>query len=215
MKRIALQTAAGLLAACAAALDAGEMPDERAAALLERKCIETDAAGLLPARFDEVTAYLNRPDLLERVQAAYRRAVSKAGTLHYPVVRNGPVSYYTISEKNRRTDLTVLYQGFTSGGMYELAYHACGKRFFGRYEVLIRIRIFDAAPAGTAYTVSVHAYPHNASFRFLARRLGSAERYFRRRTAMITRVSERICRDLEPPFSCMITCSDPALLRAE
>jgi hypothetical protein len=214
MKRIVLQMMALLMAARAFPVDIRALPDSRGADLLDRKCIQTGTAGLLPARFEGVAAYLDRPDLVERIQAAYRRSVSKDGSLDFPIIRTGPDAYYYINEKNRRTDLTELYRGQTSDCVYELVYHAAGRRFFGRYEVLVRVKIIDAGPVGTAYTASVDAYPHSGTLRFLARRFGTVERYFRRRTHLIARVSEKICRELEYPLPPVAIHPDPVLLQA-
>jgi hypothetical protein len=215
MKRFIFQMTAVLVTAQAGAQQMRELPGGRGASLLEKNCIETGTAGLLPAPFEEVAGYLRRPDLVECLQAAYRRSVSKDGTLDYPIIQDGPCSYHYINEDGRRTDLTELYRGRTAEGRYELVYHASGRRFFGRYEVLIHVRLFDAGPAGTAYSAQVHAYPHNAPLRFLARRFGTVERYFQRKTRIITRVSEKISMGLGHPRPYGITFADPAWLPAQ
>ncbi|MEN8254367.1 MAG: hypothetical protein ABFR33_02750 [Verrucomicrobiota bacterium] len=178
--------------------------DAAAKALLEKKCIRTEACGVLPARFDAAVGYLNQPDLVQRIQGEYRQSVSKDGTIDFPIVGTGNGTYYYVNEKNQRTDLFELCRRQTSDSTFDLVYHATGKRFFGKYEVLIHIRAIDAGPAGTVYTASVHAYPHNGPVRFFARRFGTVERYFQRKTRLIARVSTRICAGMDgtPSLTC-------------
>lgn len=179
------------------------LDDAVAKALLEKKCIRTEAWGVLPARFDAIVHYLSQPDLVQRIQGEYRRSVSKDGTIDFPIVEAGNGAYYYVNEKNQRTDLFELCRRQTSDSSFDLIYRATGKRFFGEYEVLIHIRAIDAGSAGTIYTASIHAYPHNGPVRFFARRFGTVERYFQRKTRLIARVSTRICSDMDdiPPFT--------------
>lgn len=186
---IALAMAAGR----SVALETDALVDGDAARLLTRKCIQIQAGGLLPADFDATTRYLSQPDLVQRIQQEYRRSVSKDGTVDFPVLSTGQGSYYYINENNQRTDIIEQYRRQTSVSSFDLIYYATGKRFFGKYEALIHIRAIDAGPAGTIYAASVYAYPHNGATRFLARHLGTTERYFRRKARMIARVSARIC----------------------
>ena len=192
--------ALGLACGHAFALDTAALVDGHAAELLEKKCIVTETGGVLPAQFHAVARYLSNPDLVQCIQGEYRRSVSTDGTIDFPIVGNGDNTYYYINEKNQRTDLTELYRRQTSDSTFDLAYHAAGKRFFGKYEVLIHIRAIDAGPAGTIYLASVYAYPHNGPMRFFARRFSTVERYFQRKTRVIARVSNKICIGLEDPL---------------
>ena len=180
----------------------GLLTDTASKALLEKKCIRTEACGVLPARFDAVVSYLSQPDLVQRIQREYRCSVSKDGTIDFPIVGTGNGAYYYVNEKNQRTDLFELCRRQTSDSVFDLIYHAKGKRYFGKYEVLIHIRVVDAEAAGTLYIAEIHAYPHNGPLRFLARRFGTVERYFQRKTRLIARVSTKICtgKDDYPSF---------------
>lgn len=182
------------------ALDTAAMVDGHAAKLLEKKCIRTESSGVLPARFDAVVRYLSKPDLIQHIQGEYRRSVSRDGTIDFPIVGTGNGTYYYINEKNQRTDLLELCRSQTSDSTFDLVYHAAGKRYFGKYEVLIHIRVIDAAPAGTIYLASVYAYPHNGPVRFFARHFGTVERYFQRKTRIIARVSKKICIGMNDPL---------------
>jgi len=207
MKRHAGQFIAGVLALAAGntlALDtAALLNDSEASGLLEKKCIHTESGGILPARFDAVVRYLSQPDLVQRIQGEYRRSVSKDGTIDFPIVGTGSGTYYYVNEKKQRTVISELFRKQTSDGTFDLVYHAKGKRFFGKYEVLIHIRTVDAGAAGTIYTASIHAYPHNGPLRFFARRFGTIERYFQRKTRLIARVSNKLCIGMEdsPSFA--------------
>jgi len=187
------------------------LTDTASKALLEKKCIRTEACGVLPARFDAAVSYLNKPDLVQRIQGEYRRSVSKDGTIDFPIVGTENGEYHYVNEKNQRTDLFELCRRQTSDSTFDLIYHAKGKRYFGKYEVLIHIRAIDAGSAGTIYTASIHAYPHNGPVRFFARRLGTVERYFQRKTRLIARVSTRICTGMGEPPSFVYQPSNPVV----
>jgi len=217
MKRHASQSLAILLVMVSSGVFAlgttDFLTDTDAKALLEKKCIRTEAGGILPVRFDAAVRYLSQPELIQRIQREYRALVSKDGTIDFPIVETGNGTYYYVNEKNQRTDLLELCRRQTSDSTFDLIYHAKGKRYFGKYEVLIHIRVVDAGSAGTIYTASIHAYPHNGPVRFFARRFGMIERYFQRKTRLIDRVSNRICIGLEDSPSFVYQPSNPALSR--
>jgi hypothetical protein len=200
MKRFTLHILATLLSCGASAQDLGERWNTPSFELLEKKCILTKTSGMLPTRFETVVRYLNEPELVRRIQQDYRRSISKDGTVDYPILDSGHGSYYYVNEKKQRTDISELYRVQTSESSFDLAYHAEGNRYFGSYEVLIFVRIIDAGPAGAVYTASVHAYPHNGPIRFLARRFGTVEKYFKRKTRTIAWVSQRMCSDMGDPL---------------
>ena len=219
MKRYAGQFIAGVLALAtgtALALDtAALLDDPDASGLLEKKCIHTESGGVLPARFDAVVHYLSQPDLIQRIQGEYRSTVSKDGTIDFPIIDAGNGTFYYVNEKKQRTDILELFRKQTSDSTFDLVYHAKGKRFFGKYEVLIHIRTVDAGAAGTIYTASIHAYPHNGPLRFFARRFGTVERYFQRKTRLIARVSTKICTGLDEPQPFTYQPSMPTLHGAQ
>jgi hypothetical protein len=197
MKRHLLQFLAITLspmAASANALDtAALLNDPSVTGLLAKKCIQVETCGVLPMRFDSAVDLLSQPDLVQRIEAEYRRSVAKDGQSEFPIIGTGSGDYHYVNEKNQRTDIKELYRKQTSDTTFDLIYHATGKNYFGKYEVLIHIRAIDAGKAGTLYIAAIHAYPHNAPLRFLARRTGTTERFFRRKTQLIARISTRIC----------------------
>jgi len=199
--KIAFATIVLLLTVSAHALDTVALVDGPAAALLEKKCIRTDVGGVLPVRFDAAVGVLDQPDLILHIQEAYRASVSKERTRDLPIVGTDDGAYHYTNEKNHRTDFFELYREQTSATSFDLIYLANGKRFFGKYEVLIHIRVVDAKPAGTLYIAEIHAYPRNAALRFFARRLGTVERYFQRKTHLIAGISSQLCMGMEPRTS--------------
>jgi hypothetical protein len=176
------------MAACSSvsALETADLvPDASARELLEKKCIRAATSGMVPVSYDSATRILAQEDLLNIVQAEYARSISKEGTVKFPIIETAPGKFYYINEKNQRTDIIELYRSQSEDGAFDIILQASGKRFFGLYDVIIHVRILDASAAGVAYTAKVHAYPHNGSMRFLARRLGTIERYFRKNTSNI------------------------------
>jgi hypothetical protein len=191
-----------MVAANALALDTAALLDDPAmAALLSKKCICTEAYGVLPVRFDTAIGLLRRPDLIRRIQ-------TECG---FPITETGGRAYYYLNEKNQRTDIRELCRRQTSASTFDLVYYAAGKRFFGKYEVLIHIRAIDAGAAGTLYTATIHAYPHNPPLRFFARSFGTVDRYFQRETRIIARVATRLCEGMCEPASAYPTYSDPRI----
>lgn len=204
MKRFLLQMVLLLFPVGAFALNTENLlNDADAKALLEKKCIQTEISGMLPARFDAAAHYLSQSNLIHRIQDEYRKSISKDGTLDFPVIETGNGAYYYVNEKDQCTDLFELFRQQTSASTFDLIYHAMGKQYFGKYEVLIHIRAIDAEPAGTIYVAKIHAYPHNGPLRFFARRFGVVDRYFQRKTRLIAYVSTKICNGMDDtlPFT--------------
>ena len=195
--KIALAVLIFALALDSPALDTAALVDGPTAELLEKNCIRTDIGGVLPVRFETAVALLNQPDLILHIQEEYRLSVSKDGTSDFPIIATGDGAYHYINEKGQRTDFFELYREQTSETAFDLIYLAHGKRYFGKYEVLIHVRAVNAEAAGTLYIAEIHAYPRNAALRFFARRFGTAEHYFQRKTRLVAHVSIQLCLEME------------------
>jgi hypothetical protein len=76
---------------------------------------------------------------------------------------------------------------------------------------LIHVHAIDAGEFGTVYTAAIHAYPHNGPLRFFARRLGTVERFFKRKTLLIVNITDKICADMENSSSFVLESSNAAL----
>ena len=179
------------------ALDTAALVDESAAVLLKKNCIRTDVGGVLPVRFDTAVGLLGQPDLLLYIQKEYPSSASEDGANNFPIIGTGNGAYHYINEKSERTDILELYRRQTSETSFDLVYLTKGKQSFGKYDVLIHIRVVDAEEAGTLYVAEIHTYPRHAALRFFARRFGSTESYFQRKTWLIAGTSIQLCRDLE------------------
>ena len=166
-------------------------------ALLEKKCIQTTVSGVIAPRWDISLQMLSQPDFIQWIQTEYQRSVSKDGTVGCPIVEAGEGQYYYLNQKKQRTDIFELHRDQTSDTTFDLIYLAKGKRFFGKYEVLIHVHVIDAGAAGTVYTAGIHAYPNNGPLRFLARRMGSVERYFQNKTKLIADITGQICTGMQ------------------
>jgi hypothetical protein len=189
-----------VIAISAQGLETAKLLDgHESAGLLEKKCIHTEVSGVLAPQWDNTTFMLSQPNFIQWIQTEYQRSVSKDGTVNFPIVATGNGAYHYINKKKQRTDIVELYRKQTSDTTFDLIYHAKGKRFFGKYEVLIHVHAIDAGEAGTIYTATVHAYPSNGPLRFFARKMSSVERYFQRKTKMIARITGKICGGMQEP----------------
>ena len=179
--------------------------------LLEKKCIRTEVSGVLSPRWTLSTKMLSQPDFIQWIQTEYQRSVSKDGTISCPVIETGEGEYHYVNKKEQRTDIFELYRGQTSDTTFDLIYLAKGKRFFGKYEVLIHVHAVDAGAAGTIYTASIHAYPNNGPLRFFARRMSSVERYFENKTRLIANITGKICSGMEDAGAFILKSSQASL----
>jgi len=166
--------------------------------LLEKKCIRTEVSGVIPPCWSLTTRMLSQPDFIPWIQAEYQRSVSKNESVSYPVIETTEGTYHYLNKKQQRTDIQELYREQTSETTFDLIYLAKGKRFFGKYEVLIHVHAIDAGAAGTIYTAAIHAYPKNGPLRFFARRMNSVKRYFQNKTKLIADITGKISEGLEP-----------------
>lgn len=204
MKRRMLKTLVSLLTiySSAYALDTANLVNDTSAlALLKEKCISTETSGVVPVRFDIACSILSKPDLYQMVQDEYASSVSKDGTVDFPIITTKPGHYYYINRENQRTDIVELYRQQTETGVFDVILMASGKRFFGTYDVLIHVQVLDAATAGVAYVADVHAFPHNGTMRFIARRFGVVERYFKKNTNEIQWLAKKLGTGLSNKFS--------------
>lgn len=142
--------------------------------------------------FDEASATFNQPNLFELVQAEYARSVSKEGKVDIPIIETAPGQYHYFNNKGKRVDLRELYKAKSGGGVYDYILQASGKRFFGRYDVVIHFQMLEAKETGVTYTTQIHAYPHNGALRFFARKLGTVERYFKKNADKIGNIAQSI-----------------------
>ena len=203
MKRCALHLIVAwllLTASSASALDTLALlqgsPSEK---LLNKRCIRTDIAGMLPVAFDDAAFFLAQPRLMQRLQEGYWKTTDQDESTGISILESAPGHYYYISGKNQRTEIQELFRGPTADDAFDVLLQASGKRFFGKYDVIIHLQILDIPRSGVAYVAEIHAYPRNMALRFFARRLGTIERYFKKQTGLMVYIARKISSDLSSP----------------
>ncbi|WP_372807772.1 hypothetical protein [Pontiella sp.] len=193
MKRFVLQLVALVLAASSFGLGTADLLDDaEAKALLEKKCIRFGTSELLPIPFETACKTLEQPDLLKAVQEEFARSVSENGQVDFPVFDDGGGKYHYINEKGHRTDIKELYRKKTDDHSFDYIVWATGKRFFGRYDVVVHLQIVDAGALGIAYSVSTHAYPHNWLTRFSARKVAPTKKYFAGKMKLVSYIAREV-----------------------
>ncbi len=196
MKPLTTYALALLIASGAFATETADLlPGAAEKELLQKKCIRTQTSGILPVPYPALTTMLKKPDLVSAVQHEYARSVSKTGKVDLPILQTAPGYYHYFNEAGDRVDITELCRK-ESGDHCDYIVRASGRRFFGRYDVIVHLQIIDAKEIGAIYTAQIHAYPHNGPMRFLVRKLGSIERYFRKNTRAIESVARKITEGL-------------------
>lgn len=192
---------ASLLAAAAAT--AG-LPPERAwngladhhppsRALLARNTIRVEAAGTIPADFHAVVALFAQTNLVDRIQEAYAHSLPEGQAPEFVLQPAASNAWRYTNRGAEKSEVVEVARLQADSNTVAAAYYARGERFFGLFESLTFIQAAPAAPGETAYTVRVHAYPHQALCRFLARHLGLVERFFRDKTREMEDISTRVC----------------------
>lgn len=162
-------------------------------ALLSRNTIRVEAGGRIPVDFAAIVTLFSQTNLVDRIQAAYAHSLPEG---RKPEFMLQPVATNMWRYANRRAEESEVHEVArlqTDSNTVVAAYYARGRRFFGPFESITLIHVAPANPGQTAYIVRVHAYPHQAVSRFLARHLGIAERFFRDKTLEMEGISTRVC----------------------
>lgn len=196
-----------LTASGAYALDTRALLDGTPTAeTLDKKCIRTSIAGIIPAPFSDVSHYLAQPKLMTRLQKTYSNQKNSDPS----IIERSPGAYYYVNQEGQRTELYELFCKATSTNTFDLILLASGKRFFGRFDVIIHIQVINTQTTSSAYTAEVYAYPRNMALRFLARRLGTVERYFERNTRFIARIAHRVGNEINATKALSAYRNEPA-----
>ena len=193
MKRFVLQLVVLLITGSTYALNTADLlTDPDVQELFSKKCIRLGTSEVLPIPFDVACRVLSQPDLIPALQDEFIQSISQDGTVDFPVIKTAVGEYYYINEKGKRADIVELYREQTDAYSFDYLVLASGKRFFGRYDVIIHLQIVDAGPAGIVYSVSTHAYPHNWATRFSAHKIGPVKTYFKKQVRIISYVAREI-----------------------
>ena len=194
---------AGLLPPAAPALDTLVLLDAGPPKVLleSRKPILAETTGQVPVDFDRALEVFSEPTLIQDVQEVYCELIAEDGTPAIVISQSGSNTYFYVTRKGERTDITEVIRRKTDKDTFDLVFYSTGRRFFGEYETVIHVQVTDAGKESVHYKARVYAYPENAFSRFFARHLGLVERYFRKKTAhlaeIITTVSYSLCNEAE------------------
>ena len=175
------------------------LPDEGPSrALLEqKKPIYAETRGEVDVVFSNALIVFDQPNLLKEVQDAYCVLIAKDHEPEFTIQQQSTNTYFYVNKDGDRTDIQEVVRRQTSENTFDIIYYSCGKRFFGKYQAVIHVRISDGGEGCSSYTAAVYAYPENAFSRFFARHLGLVERFFRSKTeeltGIITTISCNLC----------------------
>ncbi len=195
MNRLILQSAVILLAAGAFAQGTAELVQHKAGLdVLNKKCIRLGTSEVLPIQFKTACTVLENHDLIHAMQDEFARSISSNGQVDFPVHGKGP-EYYYINEKGQRTDISELYRQQTDAHSFNYIVMASGKRFFGRYDVVIHLQVVDAGPSGIVYSVKVHAWPHSWLTRS-SHKIGLTRGFFKKKMKIISWVAREVATGL-------------------
>ena len=140
---------------------------------------------------------VERPGLLREVQEAYADLLGEGETPEFTIHQTSTNTYYYVNKDDERTDISEVVRGPEKAGTFDLVYYSFGKRFFGRYEAVIHIRLMQGPNDELRYVCTVYAYPENGFSRFFARHLGLVERYFNDKTehmdGIISSIAGTLC----------------------
>ncbi|MDF7798943.1 hypothetical protein P4C99_05685 [Pontiellaceae bacterium B1224] len=196
MKRLALYICLFFLTLSAWAVNTADLVTNPVGLnVLQKKCIRLGTSEVLPIQFETACIVLKQQDLLPAVQEEFARSISEDGTVDFPVFETDPGTYYYINENGKRTDIVELYRKQTDEHSFNFIVMASGKRFFGRYDVIIHLQVVDAGPAGIIYSVKVHAYPHNWLTR-TSHKIGLTRGFFKKKMQLISWVAREIATGL-------------------
>jgi hypothetical protein len=159
--------------------------------ILKKKCIRLGTSELLPINFDTACKALEQPQIVQAMQDEFCRKISKNGEVDFPVFQLTTNTYYYVNEDGKRTDIKELYKKQTDEHSYDYIVQASGKRFFGKYDVIVHLQIVNAGDAGIIYSVNVHAWPHNWLTRS-SHKIGLTKKFFKKKMRLISWVAREV-----------------------
>ena len=163
--------------------------------VLQKKCIRLGTSEVLPIQFKTACSVLNQKNLVPALQKEFIRSISSSGEVDFPIVGNGHDKYYYINEKGQRTDIVELYRQQTDEYSFDYIVMSSGKRFFGKYDVVIHLQVVDAGPSGIIYSVKVHVWPRNWLTRS-SHKIGLTRSFFKKKMKLISWVAREVGKGL-------------------
>jgi anti-sigma B factor antagonist len=159
--------------------------------LMARHYIPVELQGEIPVPFAVVLYLFERDDVLTVIQEEYARLLPPGEEPEFVVQQDAPNQWSYINRKNQPSVITELYRDVSGEGEAECLYYTTGRRFFGDFEALTHVQIFDMGDR-IRYEVRVYAYPESDTVRFFARHMGLVRRYFVDKTSELTDLTIRI-----------------------
>lgn len=192
MKRVLIQLLLCLFSFSAFALNTESLvSDPFVSKILKKKCIRLGTSEVLTLNFDSICKTLNHPQLIQNIQKEFCRSISETGEVDFPIHNDGNGKYHYINEKGKRTDIVELYKKKTDDFSYDYIVQAYGKRFFGKYNVIIHLQIINTGSGHVVYSVHVHAWPHNWLTRS-AHKMGLTKSFFTKKMKLISWVAREV-----------------------
>jgi hypothetical protein len=191
LKNCKRSAALAALLICVASVQALEtkslLPDGPSKALLEtKKPIYSEASGTVPVDFSQALKVFTHSNFLSNVQTAYNEQIDDDGTPEFNIEQTSAHTYFYVNRHGERTDISEIMRAAASDSVFDIILYSTGKRSFGKYQALIHVQITDCGEQAVHYTAAVYAYPENMFSRFFARHLGLVDRYFKKKTTLLT-----------------------------
>jgi hypothetical protein len=163
---------------------------------LKDNYIYLSAEGTATVDYEIARLMLEREDLLTAVQEEYARQLPEGERPEFAIQRKAPGVYHFVNGKGQGSDVRELVRRHDRDQATELVLYVCGRRCFGAFRALTRIRVAAGPDRISTYDVEVYAYPDNRVVRFFARRLSVVERCFREETDSMIQLITSICHGL-------------------
>ncbi len=161
------------------------------ASVLSQHYIPVDLAATVPVPFAVVTHLLEQEDILDLIQEEYARLLPPGESPEFVVQQAGPRRWSYVNRSNQRSVITELFRDIAPPGFAEALFHTKGRRFFGSFEALTHVRLYEKGDE-THYAVNVYAFPVSNTVRFFARHLGLVRRYFEEKTTELSSLTADI-----------------------
>jgi len=147
--------------------------------------------GSLDVPYDQALHVLNGEELLNRIQLAYADLLPEGEQPEFVIRQdaNGTCSF--VNKYDQYAEVVELVRERQDNGDMTLILFSQGERGFGNFKSLTHVQVTPSeTPGNTDWSVQVYAYPENAFSRFFARHLRLVDRYFKKKTAALTELTE-------------------------
>lgn len=151
------------------------------------------ATGSVAVAYERAYVVLMGSNILERVEASYRRELAAGAKTNLVVIPLGTNGHYTVVWKDDPADVRDLWRKTDTNNFFEGGYVITGERSFGAFETVMNIRVQRTETGQAGFRADVLIYPHNGLIRFIFKNLLSVEDYFRDTMVEMSAEIERVC----------------------